>query len=430
MLERLAGALQDGYVMAHVMFQGKNEFRCRILTGVQNGGHCQPILFQSPQDPSIALFERQNFKIIQRLVRERDIECEFVAQEGVKAIYDDHYLSIVKQNLSILKKTHSELASLMILVTDRDTLVNLRVPTALAAVVTKEAARMWPYKFVTNFLEELVTTPQFANRFNLQTWTPVESLTQDHERVLVNTPRSTIIAKKVVLATNGYTSHLLPDFTDLIVPCRGQMSALIPPESLAGDNRLRASYGFEATGTDDYLVQRSDNSGGELMFGGGRAHSNAATMGVSDDSEVDDKTSEYLRRQLVNAFVLPGHTGQNRLLEASHMWTGIMGYSRDDHPWVGPVPGHPNVYMAAGYTGHGMPNSWLCGLVIAECVSNTLVSGMGDEFAFQQACGAHGLPIAYKISEERLRRARTLETVQSRDAREQMLSKQNNRAEC
>jgi glycine/D-amino acid oxidase-like deaminating enzyme len=394
------------------------------LTGEQNGGHCQPILFQSPHDPSIALFERRNFQVINALVEERKIDCEFVVQEGVKAIYDDSYLDLVKTQISIMKKTCPELAELMTLVTDRDTLVHLRVPTALAAVVTKEAARMWPYKFVTHFLEDLVTSPEFAHRFNLQSWTPVESLEQIQGGVLVNTPRASIIAKKVILATNGYTSHLLPHFADLIVPCRGQMSALTPPPSLAGSQRLKSSYGFEATGLDDYLIQRSNENGGQLMFGGGRSTSNMPTLGVSDDSVVDDKTSEYLQRQLINAFVLPGHTGENRLLAASHMWTGIMGFSRDDHPWVGPVPGSPNVYMAAGYTGHGMPNTWLCGSAIADCVGGALTRGLEDSEAIRLAGDSHGLPLTYRITEERLRHARGIESVQNRDAREMALGMQ------
>jgi glycine/D-amino acid oxidase-like deaminating enzyme len=356
--------------------------------------------------------------VIKELVRERQIDCEFVVQEGVKAIYDDPYLDQVKAQLSIMHKTCPELAQLMTLVTDRDTLVGLRVPTALAAIVTKEAARMWPYKFVAHFLEGLVTSPAFAHRFNLQTWTPVESLEQIQGGVLVNSPRASIIAKKVILATNGYTSHLLPQFKDLIVPCRGQMSALAPPSSLAGDQRLKSSYGFEATGLDDYLIQRSNESSGQLMFGGGRSTSRLPTLGASDDSVVDDKTSEYLRRQLINAFVLPGHTGENRLLSASHMWTGIMGFSRDDHPWVGPVPESPNVYMAAGYTGHGMPNTWLCGSAIADCVGGALSRGLADQEAIKLAGDSHGLPLPYRITEERLRHARGMETVQSRDARE------------
>ena len=34
-------------------------------------------------------------------------------------------------------------------------------------------------------------------------------------------------------------------------------------------------------------------------------------------------------------------------------WTGIMGYSRDEDPWAGGVPGRDGVWVCGGYTGHG-----------------------------------------------------------------------------
>ena len=36
-----------------------------------------------------------------------------------------------------------------------------------------------------------------------------------------------------------------------------------------------------------------------------------------------------------------------------HRWSGIMGFSQDSLPVVGPVPGRPRVLLAAGFTGHG-----------------------------------------------------------------------------
>lgn len=30
-----------------------------------------------------------------------------------------------------------------------------------------------------------------------------------------------------------------------------------------------------------------------------------------------------------------------------------MGFSRDEHPWVGQVPDKSGLYISAGYTGHG-----------------------------------------------------------------------------
>lgn len=87
-----------------------------------------------------------------------------------------------------------------------------------------------------------------------------------------------------------------------------------------------------------------------------------------------------------------------------------MGYSRDDKPWVGHVPGKPNMYMAAGYTGHGMPNTWLCGRAVAVMVSSSSAEE-GDTAAVREV----GLPGAYLVSEARMRVAMELEEFESRD---------------
>jgi glycine/D-amino acid oxidase-like deaminating enzyme len=340
------------------------------------------------------------------LIKEKSIDCEFVAQLGVRAIYSDYHLSKLRSNLQIVREKSPDLADRMKLVTDPNELAALHIPSAIGAVVTNIAARMWPYKFVAQILSDLLTKPLSSGKtFNLQTLTPVTAISPAHaEGVHIATARGIILAKKVVLATNAYTSHLLPNFADLIVPCRGQMSALIPPASLSTeDNRLKTSFGFLGDGMDDYLVQRPTARGGHLMFGGGR-NMGGRTIGVTDDSVVEEDTSQYLRRRLIDALALPKEESGKGGLEASHIWTGIMGFSRDDKPWVGRVPGEKDgIYMAAGFTGHGMPNTWLCGKAVARMVLDESDQDEGD---LQNLIEKEtGVPKSYWASKERVERA-------------------------
>ena len=215
----------------------------------------------------------------------------------------------VELALLTMQETAPGLASMMRVVADKDELEGLRVPGAIGAVVTIMAARMWPYKFVAAILEEMLVSQELKGTFNLQTLTPVQNLEQCDDGWTVSTPRGRITASKVVLATNAYTSHLLPNFADLIVPCRGQMSALIPLPYVAGENRLNTSLGFMGDGLDDYLIQRPNERGGHLMFGGGRQ--NGGSIGVTDDSVIDDKTAKYLRSRLIDTLGLPdGNLGK------------------------------------------------------------------------------------------------------------------------
>ncbi|KAK3676840.1 hypothetical protein LTR78_003044 [Recurvomyces mirabilis] len=415
---------------------------CWGATG-RNGGHCQPLLIENPHDPSIGHFELKNFRTLQDLIKEKEIDCEFVEQPGVRGIYSLHHLREAEESLKVMETTAPELGGFMRIVTEKAELRRLRIPTADGAVVTEIAARLWPYKFVARILEDLLTSTTLSGTFNLQTLTPALSLTPAQNGPArswtITTPRGDISAQKVILATNAYTSHLLPDsFTNLILPCRGQMSALQPLPSLTGSSRLQTSFGFLGDGLDDYLIQRPSERGGHLMFGGGRQH--GPSISETDDGVVDPQTARYLRTRLVGAFGLPeGKAGGEKREDeggegegegegerekvqftAANEWSGIMGFSRDERPWVGAVPGEEGVFVSAGYTGHGMPNSWLCGKAVAMMAlagregegGESAGRGRGveeegeeDGEVMQKVMRETGLPRSYILTKERMERA-------------------------
>ena len=257
------------------------------------------------------------------------------------------------------------------MITDQDELRRKhRINGANAATLTACAGSLWPYKLVAFILETLIK----GGHLNLQTKTPVtkiEPLSTDASvtalgsppRQILHTPRGVIKARHVILATNGYTSPLLPEFSDLIVPEREPMTALLPP---AGSTRLENSYGFVgAFGAnpvhDDYLNQRPlvdvPDPRGHLMFGGGYKGRKLNMIGETDDGVLDEGATKYLREALLKLLVLDGGDGKESdesegvdELEATHEWSGIWGTSRDQPPSVGAVPDSPGVWLAGGYS--------------------------------------------------------------------------------
>lgn len=326
----------------------------------QNGGHCQPLLFF--RGPDVGAFEIKNVTTVKSHIEEHNIPCEWRGIHGCATFWSKEVWQAAEDAVAVLKKTAPDIGKFVKVVTDKEELKSHRLnPECHGATLTQGAGQLWPYKYVTFILEKLIKD----GFLNLQTTTPVLKLSPlsnstDGYRHALETPRGTIRAKTVLLATNGYTSHLLHEFSDLIVPVRGEMSALFPP---AGSTRLPNSYGFtgfdhQNPNHDDYLIHRPydgvPNPAGHLMFGGGRSFAKLPTMHVHDDSIIDEGSAAYLRRTLLKALRLDGETEGLTELKASHEWSGIMGYSRDDHPWVGAVPGRPGVYLSGGYTGHGM----------------------------------------------------------------------------
>ena len=97
---------------------------------------------------------------------------------------------------------------------------------------------------------------------------------------------------------------------------------------------------------------------------------------------------------------MPGDTKGLEELEAEYSWSGIMGYSRDSRPWVGEMPGMRGVFVAAGYTGHGMPNGPMCARAVVEMI----VSGKTPAELVKEG----HLPDDYLLTEERMREAMKL----------------------
>lgn len=89
-----------------------------------------------------------------------------------------------------------------------------------------------------------------------------------------NTPRGDVSARHVLLATDAYTSHLLPQFADIIVPVKDRVCSLKPPPPQPAKGPLDNKHTFYfvsdlADRRDGYLIQKPP-PGAELVHGGGR----------------------------------------------------------------------------------------------------------------------------------------------------------------
>jgi glycine/D-amino acid oxidase-like deaminating enzyme len=338
--------------------------------------------------PHIAQFEVDTYNMLRDLVSENAIPCDWKTVGGVQAITSQATLDLARERLAQLEASHPELARQLRLVTERSELEEgLRLgPEAVGAVVQDCAASCWPYKLVSWILETLLSGNQDGERekekeasssgrrgkLNLQTGTSALHLQRSGDVWIVHTDRGQqIAARDVILATNAYTSHLLPKFTGLITPVRGQVAALIEPDGVAPISPFDNSYVWQVredgdpAESDNYLIYRDS---GEFILGGERHATTEAGWATTNDDVVDPILSRRLHAGLGKAL-----TGIPPEMKSSHEWTGIMGYSADDNPWVGRVPeglggDTGGLWVTAGYTGHGMPVAARCGIAVSEMV--------------------------------------------------------------
>ncbi|KAJ4468796.1 FAD dependent oxidoreductase [Lentinula aciculospora] len=191
-----------------------------------------------------------------------------------------------------------------------------------------------------------------------------------------NTTRGSISCSYIVHATNAYASHLLPHLRGPsgIVPTRGQVvtvRASVPVEKFRGRPSWDANDGFE------YWFPRPVTSTHEhplVVLGGGREVESRFEHGEIDDSRCNEVVGKILREFLPGLF--PGKFEARKQPEME--WTGIMGFTESMDPFVGPVDGydvssieHSNYkgqFIAAGYSGHGMPRAYACAEVVASMI--------------------------------------------------------------
>ena len=69
----------------------------------------------------------------------------------------------------------------------------------------------------------------------------------------------------------------------------------------------------------------------------------------------------------------------------SHSWAGIMGFTGDRDPFVGGVPGAPGQFVAAGFSGHGMPRCHPAAHLLAAQVAVYLAYGITAAVDTQEA---------------------------------------------
>lgn len=174
----------------------------------------------------------------------------------------------------------------------------------------------------------------------------VTALEPRRSSVIVAAGEATCEAGVVVLATNGYTSQLVPSVK--IQPTRAQMAATEPDRRQVTDVPVYSNYGFR------YWRQLPS---GEVLIGGWRDAS------PETENTSDDETTAEIQEHLDGGLASLGVTA-----EVTHRWAGTMGFTESGLPMAGPLEGMPNVYICAGFNGHGMGFAFMTAKQVAEAI--------------------------------------------------------------
>ncbi|MBM4365412.1 MAG: FAD-dependent oxidoreductase [Deltaproteobacteria bacterium] len=201
--------------------------------------------------------------------------------------------------------------------------------------------------------------------------TPVLSIVEGKECVLT-TPRGTVRAKAIVLATNAYTPWL-GYFKDQIFPLHAHVVS-----TEARDAATWAAKGWSpgVAGFDDDLDRIAYGcmtTRGEVVFGGGHNAAYGYRYGgkTSWDQPADfESVHRRFLQYMPDAADIP----------VAHRWTGPVALTWNRICAMGVRGEANNVYYALGYSGHGVTLANLAGKVLCDLYSGADERWRGQPF--------------------------------------------------
>jgi gamma-glutamylputrescine oxidase len=177
--------------------------------------------------------------------------------------------------------------------------------------------------------------------------TKVTSVTTNGGKVVLNTAKGTITARKCLIAMNAYGENLEPVSAAHIMPIGSFIGATVP---LGDDSPVLP--GGESVSDSRFVVRYFRRAKtGELLFGGREIYA----PGDPQDIQI------HIRRQI--AEIYPALKD----VKITHAWGGYVGITMPRKPFVREVM--PNVISAGGYSGHGVMLSNFIGKLYAETVA-------------------------------------------------------------
>lgn len=157
-----------------------------------------------------------------------------------------------------------------------------------------------------------------------------------------------VVAREVIVATNGYTGPLTPWLRRRVIPIGSYIIATdpLPPEQM---NRLMPTERVVSDSRKVVYYYRASPDRTRILFGGRVTNSEADLR----------KSGKLLHRELVRLFPELAKVG------ISHSWNGFVAYTFDTLAHIGR---HEGVHYAMGYCGSGVSMASYLGTRIGQQV--------------------------------------------------------------
>ncbi|WP_371169204.1 NAD(P)/FAD-dependent oxidoreductase [Aliiroseovarius sp. 2305UL8-7] len=181
---------------------------------------------------------------------------------------------------------------------------------------------------------------------------PVTQITEAEGKHILTTPRGQITAKKLIIATNGYSTDGLPDWLSgryLPVQSNILVTRELTADEIAAQGWSTDLMAYDSRNLLHYFRLLPD---GRFLFG--------ARGNIAATAEGQNAMREQLRQHLAAMF--PAW----RNVETPYFWSGLISLSRDLLPYAGPIGNSATAWAGLNYHGNGVAMGTWVGARLAD----------------------------------------------------------------
>jgi glycine/D-amino acid oxidase-like deaminating enzyme len=186
--------------------------------------------------------------------------------------------------------------------------------------------------------------------------TAVSGITGTHHGYTLATAQGTVSARRIIIATNGYSSEDLPPWlAGRYMPTQSSIIVTRPLTQieLGAQGWTSGQMVYDSRKLLHYFRLMPDN---RMLFG--------LRGGLIASEGSDQRAMKRARADFEQMF--PAWTA----VETPHSWSGMVCIARNEMPFVGEVPEHPGMFASLCYHGNGVAMASYSGALLADLVQD------------------------------------------------------------
>jgi glycine/D-amino acid oxidase-like deaminating enzyme len=285
--------------------------------------------------------------LVEQIVAEEQIDCSFVRCGHLIVASKAAHQPGLESEAELLEREFGHPTSL---VSAADLGTEIGSATFYGGLVDRSSAGMNPARYVAG----LAAAARRAGA-RLFDQCPAQAITRDSSGFVIQTPRGTIRAAQVLIATGGYTGSATPKLQRRVIPIGSYIIATEPlPEALA---RELVPHGRMIYDTRNFLYYFRLTPDRRMLFGGRASFFPATNTTVRASAAI-------LQRGMVAVFP------QLRDTPIAYAWGGNVDFTFDMMPHAGQQDG---MGYAIGYAGHGVALATYLGTQLGAALAGSSI---------------------------------------------------------